>query len=209
MLHDLLNASEETLFMVFTAGMLTATFGLPLGLYLALSKRKIPLNNKLLRKALQLTLSTPYLVFVITLIPFARFISGTPAGTFAAILPLTFATLPNFAKLTETAITKLPRDLIALGESMGARPVQILYKILLPEAMPKLIEGFTTTLIHLVGFSIIAGLLGAGGLGSFLLQHGYQAFNPSLLLLAILILFLLTQTIHLSGQFIMYGSLKK
>ena len=209
MLHELLNASEETLFMVFTAGVLTAALGLPLGLYLALSKRKKSLSHKLLHKLLKVTLSTPYLVFMTTLIPFARFISGTQEGTLAAILPLTLATLPSFAKLTENAIHHLSHGLIEAAESIGARQDQIIYKILLPEAMPEIIQGFTTTLVHLIGFSVIAGLLGAGGLGNFVVQNGYQAFHATYLFSAIFILILLTQTIQLSGQFILQGNLKK
>jgi len=213
MLHELLSAVEETLFMVFTSGLLTWIIGLPLGAYLSITRPHHLLGNAFIHKPLSLimktALSIPYLVFMIALIPFTRYLTGAQEGTLAAILPLTLAGIPHFAKLTENAINKIPQGLIETAQSVGATPFQTIYKVLIPEALPEIIQGLTSTLNHLLGFSLIAGTIGAGGLGNLVIVKGYYKFQVEYIAATIAILMLLTLILHLCGNYIIHGNLKK
>lgn len=213
MFHDLFNALEETLFMVFTAGLLTWLLGLPLGTLLAVTRSGQVMQNRFLNTALntlvRISNGIPYLVFMVALIPITRFLMGTQEGIFATLLPLTCAAIPFFARLVDQSIHKVPIGLVEASKAYGASNWQIVYKVLIPEALPNIIMGLTTTLIHLVGYSVIAGALGGGGLGGLILQKGYQIFQVDYVLGTLILLLLLIQLIEACGGYIVHGSFNR
>jgi D-methionine transport system permease protein len=206
MLHELINALEETLFMVFGSGILTFLLGLPLGILMAITKPKQVMPNRILHKGLSaivnLTKSVPYLVFMIALIPLTRIILGTAEGCLAAILSLTLAATPFFAHLCQQAISNVTEGLIETAEAMGASPTQIIRKILIPEALPDIKQSITVTLVHLVGYSAIAGALVGVGLGNLVMHKGYYAFQTDYIIATVILLIVLIQLIQLTGQYI-------
>lgn len=213
MLHDLLNAIEETLFMVFTAGLFSWIIGLPLGALYSVARPGQFLDNPILFKALHFFINTtssiPYIILMITLIPFTRLLIGTEEGSVAAVVPLTLAAIPLFTRLTSNAISHVPKGLIEAAQSVGASPLQIIYKVLIPEALPKIIAALTTTLVHIVGYSVIAGALGGGGLGALAIHKGYYSFQADYMLATIITLMAITKIIQACGDYIVYGNFKK
>lgn len=214
MLNNLLSAFEETLFMVFASGLLTLLLGLPLGILLAITQPKQLLENAWLHKALNFTMqathSIPYIILMIALIPFSRWLIGTEEGCLAAILPLTFATTPFFAKLCEQAIHDIPAGVIETAQAMGATPLQIIRYVFFPEAHSKIIRGLTVTLTHLIGYSTIAGALGSGGLGNLAIDKGYHyhVFQADYVLATVVLLILLVQATQKIGEYIAHSSLR-
>lgn len=213
MFYELLNALEETLFMIFAAGLLTWVIGLPLGTLLSITASEKFLDNpyfyKPLAGLLNITRSIPYIALMIAVIPFTRFIAGSIDGCVAAVVPLTLASIPYFAQLCEKAINKIEPGLIKAARMAGASPLQIIYKILIPEALPAIIKSFTIILTHLVGYSTIAGTLGAGGLGTLMIQNGYQTFHADYVVSAMVLLVVLIKMIQSCGDYIVHGTLHK
>ena len=210
MLQELLNGLEETLFMVFSAGLLTWLIGLPLGTLLAVTGPDKILENAYLRNTLSVLIHTtrniPYVAFMVALIPLTKWVIGTSEGSIAAIVPLTLAAIPFFAEACESAINKLQPGLIEAARSVGATSFQILYKVLIPEALPSIISGLTSTLTRLVGYSTIAGALGGGGLGGLIVLRGYQNFQPEFVWGTLLILLALVLSIQTCGDYIANGN---
>jgi len=213
MLHDLFNALEETLFMVFSAGLLTWVIGLPLGALLSVTGPGKFLENSFIHTPLHFiirtTRSIPYIVFMISIIPFTRLVAGSIEGSVAAVIPLTLASIPYFAQLSEKAISKAPVGLIEAALAIGASPLQIIYKVLIPEALPNIIAALTNTLIHLIGYSTIAGALGGGGLGNLIIDKGYQTFHTNYVIATVIVLVVLVQAIQICGDYIANGSVHK
>lgn len=206
MLHDLLNALEETLFMVFSAGLLTFIIGLPLGAMLFAAAPKQFLENTYIHKPLDFLLNTicamPYIVFMIALTPVTHIVMGSIDSCISAVMPLTFAAIPTFAQRCDKALRNLPTGLVETAKAIGASPLQILYKILIPEALPDIMQGLTATLTHLVGYSTIAGVLGARGLGGVMVERGYQVFDIAYVLITIILLITLINLIQACGSYI-------
>lgn len=213
MLHELFNALEETLFMVFTAGLLTWIIGLPLGALLSVTRQEQMMENYLIHKGLHFFINTtssiPYIILMIAAIPLTQTLMGTEEGSIAAIVPLTLAATPLFARLTSNALDQVPEGLLEAALSVGASKFQIIYKVLIPEALPNIISGLTTTLVHLVGYSAIAGALGSGGLGGLAVHKGYYSFQTDYVLATVIALMAIIQLIQSCGDYIVYGSFKK
>jgi D-methionine transport system permease protein len=209
MFHEILTALEETLFMVFSAGLVTWIVGLSLGILLAVTQPTKMLANKLIYRPLEIGLkaanSVPYIALMITLIPFTQWLTDGKEGCSAAILPLSLAAIPYFSDITEKAISNLPLGFIETAESLGASQFQIISKILLPEALPNIVKGLSGTLTHLLGYSTIAGALGCGGLGSLLIHKGYYFFHVEYVLTTLLIMIVLTHLIKVCGNYIAHG----
>lgn len=213
MFYDLLSALEETLFMVFSAGLLTWIIGLPLGALLAIASRqttsKLYWIYKLFATLLTTTRQVPYIVLMIALIPLTRFIIGSIEGSVAAIIPLTLAALPTFIQCCEKAIHKVPTGLMEAAKAAGASSWQMVYKVLIPEALPNIIHGLTMTLTHLIGYSTIAGALGGGGFGTLMIYKGYQTFQIEYVLATMFALVALMQIIQTCGYYIANGNNKQ
>lgn len=194
----------ETLVMVGVSGGIGAAFGIPLGVVLILTDRGGILQNVPLNRVLGLIVnaarSTPFIILMVAVIPFTRLVVGTSIGTLAAVVPLTIAAIPFIARLVETALREVPAGLIEAADAMGATPLQIVTKVLLPEALPGIIAGLTITLVSLIGYSAMAGAVGGGGLGDIGIRYGYQRFLPEVMLAVVLVLIVFVQGVQSAGD---------
>lgn len=194
----------ETLVMVGVSGGIGALFGIPLGVILILTDRGGILQNLPVNRVLGLLInaarSTPFIILMVAIIPFTRLVAGTSIGTAAAIVPLTIAAIPFIARLVETALREVPSGLIEAADAMGATPLQIVVKVLLPEALPGIIAGLTITLVSLIGYSAMAGAVGGGGLGDIGIRYGYQRFLPEVMLAVVLVLIVFVQGVQSAGD---------
>src|SRR5690554_1541518 len=198
------DATLETLFMVSSATVLATIIGLPLGILLATTEENHILEQIMLNKALgaivNLGRSVPFIILMVAIIPFTRKVVGTSIGTTAAIVPLTVAAIPFMARLVEGALKEVDPGVIEAAQSMGTGPLQIIYKVLLPEALPALVLAVTVTAVNLVGYSAMAGAIGGGGLGDLAIRYGYQRFRGDVMLQTVAILVLLVQGMQMLGD---------
>ncbi|CAD7040280.1 ABC transporter permease [Pseudorhizobium endolithicum] len=194
----------QTAHMVFVSGIVGTLIGLPIGVFLATSNRgelfPAPTLNKVVGAIVNATRSTPFIILVVAIIPFTRMIAGTSIGTTAAIVPLTIATIPFIARLIESSIREVDRGLIEAARAMGATPIQIVSKVLLPEALPSIVLALTLTLVSLVGYSAMVGAVGGGGLGDLGIRYGYQRFMPEVMLAVVVVLIVVVQAIQSAGD---------
>jgi D-methionine transport system permease protein len=197
-------ATADTLLMVAVAAGLGTVLGLPLGVFLATSKRgelfSAPALNAVLGTLVNATRSTPFIILVVAIIPFTRLIAGTSIGTNAAIVPLTVASTPFIARLIEGAIREVDQGLVEAARSMGASPLQIVRKVLVPEALPAIVLGLTLAIVSLLGFSAMVGAVGGGGLGDLGIRYGYQRFMPDVMAAVVAVLIVLVQTVQSIGD---------
>lgn len=197
-------ALGETLYMVLAAGGISFLVGLPLALVLVTTDRggiyQSPWVNRLLGSVVNVFRSTPFIILLVALIPFTRLVVGTSIGTAAAIVPLAIAATPFFARVAEVSLREVDRGLIEAAEAMGATRPQILRKVLVPEALPGIIGGFTITLVTLIGATAVAGAVGAGGLGDLAIRFGYQRFNTEVMVAVIVVLIALVSGVQLAGD---------
>ena len=194
----------ETLWMVGVSAALGTLVGLPLGVLLVVTDRQgllehLPFNRVLgiLANAVR---STPFIILLVAVIPFTRWVVGTSIGTTAAIVPLTIAAIPFIARLVETALREVDRGLIEALLAMGATPWQVIRTALIPEAMPGIVAGLTITLVSLIGHSAMAGAVGGGGLGDLGIRYGYQRFLPDVMALVVIVLIVLVQIVQSAGD---------
>lgn len=202
----LINALGQTLTMVFSSGFVGFAFGIPIGVLLHISKKNGLLENKQLNRSLGMIVnigrSIPFIILLVALIPVTRFIVGTSIGTAAAIVPLTIGAIPFVARLVEGALLEVPSGLVEAATAMGAKPYQIISKVLLPEALPGIFNAVTITLVTLVGYSAMAGTVGGGGLGDVGIRYGYQRFDGTVMMITVVILVILVQIIQSSGDYL-------
>ena len=194
----------ETLYMTLSATLIAAIFGTLLGLILYATRRGRFLANPHVYYPLGIIVnigrSIPYIILALWIVPFTRFIVGVSIGNTAAIVPLTLSAVPFIARMVENMLNEVPGGLIEAAQAMGASPGQIMRKVLLPEALPGIINALTITLIALIGYSAIAGALGAGGLGKVAYAYGYQRYRPDIMLYTVCIIVVLVQNIQWLGD---------
>ncbi|MCA1441344.1 D-methionine transport system permease protein MetI [Ensifer psoraleae] len=197
-------ATFDTLRMVAIAGLIGSLIGLPIGIFLATSGKgelfPAPNINRIVGLIVNATRSTPFIILVVAIIPFTRLVTGTSIGTKAAIVPLTIATIPFFARLVEAAIRDIDKGLIEAARAMGATPTQIVFKVLLAEARPALTLALTMTIVSLIGYSAMVGAVGGGGLGDLGIRYGYQRFRPDVMLIVVVVLIVLVQLVQSAGD---------
>ena len=190
--------------MVISALALGTAFGLPLGVLLATSGRgelfEAPLFQKSIGPIVNATRSVPFIILAVAIIPFTRLIVGTSIGTSAAIVPLTVAAIPFIARIIEGAIREVDGGLVEAAQAMGARPFQVVTKVLLPEALPGIIHGLTLTAVTLIGYSAMVGAVGAGGLGDLGIRYGYQRFRPDVMAAVVITLIVVVQMVQSLGD---------
>jgi len=200
----LANSTGETLYMVAVAALLGTLLGLPLGVFLATSGDgelfEAVAVNRVLGLVVNATRSTPFIILVVAIIPFTRLLAGTSIGTTAAIVPLTVAATPFIARIIEGAIREVDAGLIEASRAMGATPLQIVVKVLLPEALPAITLGLTLTMVSLVGYSAMVGAVGGGGLGDLGIRYGYQRFMPEVMAAVVIVLIVLVQGLQSVGE---------
>lgn len=200
----LFKSLAETLYMLSVSAIIAAIIGIPLGILLVVTEKNgilvCPVLNKPLAFAINMVRSIPFIILMVAIIPFTRMVAGTSIGTTAAIVPLTIAAIPYTARMVETSIREIPFGLIEAAESMGASPYQIIKKVLIPEALPSIIENMTVVIVSLIGSSAMAGTIGGGGLGDLAIRYGYQRFQADVMIATIIVLIIIVQLIQFIGS---------
>ena len=194
----------ETLYMVVFATIFSLIMGFPLGVLLVITEKNSiwekPLLNKILNGIINIFRSFPFIILMILLFPLSRVIVGSTIGTTATIVPLSIAAAPFVARVIESSLREVDSGVIEFGLSMGANVPEIVFKILIPEAMPSLILGITLTIINLVGYSAMAGAIGGGGLGDLAIRFGLYRFQTDIMIVSVIIIILLVQSIQYLGN---------
>ncbi|MFJ5831136.1 methionine ABC transporter permease [Streptomyces sp. NPDC093089] len=194
----------DTLYMVLWATVVTVLGGLPLGILLVLTDKGGLLQNRPVNKIVGAIVnvgrSLPFIILLIALIPFTTFVVGTFIGPTAMIVPLAIGAIPFFARLVETSIREVDHGLVEAVQSMGGGIPTIVRKVLLPQALPSLVSGVTTTVIVLIGYSAMAGAVGGEGLGSKAVTYGYQRFDTTFMLVTVVVLVLIVTVVQLIGD---------
>jgi D-methionine transport system permease protein len=200
----LLEASWQTAVMVAASTAISAVVGLPLGVLLFVTAPGQVLPRPLLHRALGFVVnvgrSVPFIILLVAIVPFTRLVVGTSIGTAAAVVPLAVAAIPFVARLTEAALREVDAGLVEAAEALGATPLQIVWKVLLPEARPGLVAALTITVVSLIGYSAMAGAIGGGGLGDLGIRYGYQRFRPEVMLAVVVVLVVVVQGVQSAGD---------
>ncbi|MEU3681409.1 ABC transporter permease [Streptomyces sp. NA03103] len=198
-------ASWETLIMVGWSTLIAVVVGLPLGVLLVLTDRGGLLQNVLVNKVIgqvvNIGRSMPFIILMVALMSFTRWVTGTTIGSEAAIVPLAIGGIPFFARLVETAVREVDGGLVEAVQSMGGNTWTIVRKVLVPEALPSLIASTTTTVIALIGYSAMAGTVGGGGLGDLAVRYGYQRFEPGFMWITVALLAVAISLIQFAGDY--------
>lgn len=197
-------ALGETVYMVVVSMVLSTAVGVPLGVLLHTTAKGGILESPALNKGIGAVVNTirsiPFIILLVAIIPFTRLLVGAAIGTTAAMVPLVIAAIPFIGRQVETSLKEVPYGLVEAAESMGATPFQIIWKVLLPEAMPSIASQLTTVVISLVGESAMAGAVGGGGLGDLAIRYGYQRFRPEVMLATVILLIVLVQAVQFLGN---------
>ncbi len=204
LLDMLIQSLWETLEMVGISALIAAALGLPLALVLVATDRggiwPHPPVNQVLGAIVNAIRSVPFIILLVALIPLTRLVVGTSIGTAAAIVPLSVAATPYYARIAEVSLREVARGLIEAARAMGASRTRIIWDVLIPEAMPGLVSGFTVTLVTLIGASAIAGAVGAGGLGDLAIRYGYQRFETNVMIAVVAVLIVLVCGVQWGGD---------
>jgi D-methionine transport system permease protein len=206
MILMLIKGAGETIFMTFLSGLFGFIIGLPAGVLLFMTRKGQVLQHKTLNSILAVVVnifrSIPFIILIVWMIPFTRVIVGTSIGVEAALVPLSIGAAPFIARMVENSLLEVPPGLIEAARAMGATPFQIIWKVLLPEAMPSLINTASITLITLVGYSAMGGAVGAGGLGQIGYQYGYVGYDVVVMNTVLLSLVALVFIIQFTGDYL-------
>lgn len=206
MLELLLQSFWETCYMVFVSTAISTLIGIPLGVILTVTRKGHILPNPGINQVLGIivnaTRSTPFIILMVAIIPLTRLIVGTSIGTTAAIVPLTISAAPFIARIIEGNLLEISPGIIEAAQSMGASPMQIITKVLLPEAMHSIVLGITLAIVSLIGYSAMAGTLGGGGLGDLAIRYGYQRFQPDVMIATVIVLIVMVQAMQSLGDHI-------
>lgn len=202
----ILNSTLETLYMVFFSTIFSLIIGFPIGILLVITKKGGILEKEHLNKILEFLINTfrsfPFIILMILVFPLSRFIVGTTIGSTAAIVPLSISAAPFVARMIEGALNEVDKGLIEASSSMGADNWTIIFRVMIPETMPHIIHGITVTIISLVGFSAMAGTIGAGGLGDLAIRFGYQRFKLDIMIYSVIVIIILVQLIQTFGNYL-------
>lgn len=194
----------ETLYVTVLATAFAIIIGLPLGVLLVAGEKNgvLPLPSWLLQTlnvVINLLRSVPFLILMILVIPLTRLIMGTSIGTAASIVPLVIAAFPFVARLAESSLREINPNIIEMAQSMGSSPLQIIFKVMIPESMPSLISNATIAITTILGYSAMSGIIGGGGLGKIAINYGYYRYQYLVMLLAVILLILLVQIFQSAG----------
>ena len=196
----------ETIVMTFVSGFFGFLIGLPTGVLLFMTRKGQVLEHKTFNHTISIIVnifrSIPFIILIVWMIPFTRALVGTSIGVEAAIVPLSIGAAPFIARLIENSLIEVPGGLVEAARAMGATPFQIVYKVLLPEALPAIINSASITLITLVGYSAMGGAVGAGGLGQIGYQYGYVGYDVVVMNTVLLLLIALVFIIQFLGDLI-------
>lgn len=208
-MHDqlidlLLTGTTDTLIMVGVSAIVAFLIGLPMAVVLVSTSEHGIYPSKPINQALgwvvNIIRSVPFLILMVALIPITRWIVGTSYGVWAAVVPLTLAATPFFARIAEVSLREVDQGLLEAAQAIGCNRKQIIWHVLLPEALPGIVAGFTVTLVTMINSSAIAGAIGAGGLGDIAYRYGYQRFNMQIMLAVIVVLVILVMLVQATGD---------
>lgn len=208
-MHDqlidlLLTGTIDTLLMIGVSAIVAFLIGLPIAIILVSTSEHGIYPSKPINQALgwvvNITRSVPFLILIVALIPLTRWIVGTSYGVWAAVVPLTLAATPFFARIAEVSLREVDQGLIEAAQAIGCNRKQIIWHVLLPEALPGIVAGFTVTLVTMINSSAIAGAIGAGGLGDIAYRYGYQRFDMQIMLAVIVVLVILVMLVQATGD---------
>ena len=204
MMPLLTKALGETIYMVAISMLIASAIGIPLGVLLHVTAKgeflDAPMVNRSIGAVVNAVRSIPFIILMVAIIPLTRLIVGSAIGTTAAMVPLVIASVPFIGRQVETSLREVPRGLVEAALSMGATPMQIITRVLLPESMPGIVSQLTTVIIALVGESAMAGAVGGGGLGDLAISYGYQRFRPDIMIATVVILIVLVQLVQFLGN---------
>ncbi|HZJ88182.1 MAG TPA: methionine ABC transporter permease [Sphaerochaeta sp.] len=201
------DSTLQTLSMVLFSTIFSLILGLPVGILLTITSAEeqggiipMPALNNVLGRIVNVLRSFPFIILMILLFPLSRLLIGTSIGTTATIVPLSIAAAPFVARVIETALKEVDPGVVQAARAMGSTNMQIIVKVLIPEAMPSLVSGVTLTIINLIGYSAMAGAIGGGGLGDLAIRYGYQRFRGDIMLVAVIIILVLVEIIQVIGN---------
>ena len=196
-------ATLQTLEMVLFSTLFSTLLGFPLGILLCMTgptgitpKKKL---NAVISRVVNVLRSFPFIILMILLFPLSRLILGTSIGTVATIVPLSIAAAPFVARVIESALNEVDPEVVKAARAMGSSNRQIIFKVLVPEAMPSIVAGITLTIINLIGYSAMAGAIGGGGLGDLAIRYGYQRFRTDVMFWSVVVILLLVEVIQFVG----------
>ncbi len=198
------NGTLDTLYMTGMSAFFAYLLGLPLGISLVVTEKSgispRPLFNRILGGIINIVRSVPFIILLIAVIPFTRLVVGTSIGATASVVPLALGAVPFVARMVESSLKELDPGVIEAAQAMGASLPQIIGRVLVPEAMPSLILGATITVITLIGYSAMAGVVGGGGLGDIAVRYGYYRYQKDLMFLTIVLLLVIVQIVQTIGN---------
>jgi D-methionine transport system permease protein len=193
----------ETLYMVFLSSFVAYLIGLPLGVILVVTDKDgiapCPMLNKILGVIVNIVRSIPFIILLISVMPFTRFVVGTTIGSNAVVVPLILASAPYIARLVESSLKEVDQGVIEAAQSMGATTSQIIWKVLLPEAKPSLIIGSVIAITTILGYSAMAGFVGGGGLGDIAIRYGYYRKETDIAFITVILMVIIVQVIQELG----------
>ena len=208
----ILKAFNETVFMTFYSTIFSLILGFILAVILTISAEDGLRPNKIIYKVLDVIInilrSFPFIILMVFIIPLTRAIVGTSIGKEAAIVPLTFAAAPFVARIIESSLREVDKGVIEAAKSFGASDFQIIFKVMLKEAVPSIVSGLTLTIISIIGYSAMAGTVGGGGLGYLAVSYGYQRFQKDVMIVTVIILIIIVQALQMLGNYL-YKKLNK
>lgn len=208
----LIKAVNETLIMVFASTLFALILGFIPAIILTVTADDGLRPNKKIYSILDFIVnilrSFPFLILMVVLIPFTRIIVGKSIGTAAAVVPLTIASAPFVSRIIESALREVDKGVIEAAKSFGATDMQIIFKVMLKEAIPSIMSGLTLTIISIVGYSAMAGTVGGGGLGYVAISYGYQRFEVDIMVVTCIVLVILVEALQLLGNYL-YNKLSK
>lgn len=204
-------AFMETLYMILVPTLIASIIGFIIAIILVITKDEGLKPNKTVYSTLGLIVnifrSFPFIILIVAISSFTRLVVGTSIGNTAALVPITVGTAPFIARLIESSLNEVDRGLIEAAKSFGATNVQIIFKVMVKESVPSIVLGVTLTIISVLGYTAIAGAVGAGGLGNVAIVYGYQQFDKNVMFFTVIALVILVQIIQNLGDFL-YKKLK-
>lgn len=213
LLSQLAYATGQTLEMVIVSALFALVFGVPLGVLLVITRDAFFSKHIVLHRGITLIVnvvrSIPFIILLVAITPITRIIVGTSIGTTAAMVPLAISAIPFYARIVESAIKEVPSGLKEAAVSMGASPIQIILKVLLPESLAPLVRGITLTVITLIGYSAMAGAIGGGGLGDLAIRYGYQRFEVNVMIWTVVVLIVMVQLVQWLGDYLEQSIVKR
>ena len=206
MINIMIEALGQTIYMVFFSTLFASVLGFILGIIVTVTAPKGLKPNAVIYKVLDLVInvlrSFPFIILIVFIIPLTRAIVGTPIGETAAIVPLTIAAAPFVARIIESALKEVDSGIIEAAKSFGASNSQIIFKVMTKEAVPSIISGLTLTIINIIGYSAMAGSVGAGGLGKVAISYGYQRYQTDVMIVTVIILIIIVQGLQSLGNYL-------